>query len=97
MATRRHAAIARLRTVSSAVAWSSSCVAASAASAHGHQPFLNQFNTVTSLTTTVPANGDVKPYGIVFAPRSVGRLVQGDIRQQLQQLDERAGNRNYDR
>ena len=81
MATRRHAAIARLRTVSSAVAVTAvlSCVAASAASAHGHQPFLNQFNTVTSLTTTVPANGDVNPYGIVFAPRSVGRLVRGDI------------------
>jgi hypothetical protein len=43
------------------------------------QPFLGQFNTVTEIGTTVPANGDVNPYGIVTVPSSVGSLVRGDI------------------
>ena len=81
MSAKRLTATTRLRTLSAAVAATaiSSCIIASAASAQGHQPFLNRFNTVTSLTTTVPGNGDVNPYGIVFAPRSIGRLTRGDI------------------
>jgi hypothetical protein len=42
-------------------------------------PFIGQFSTISSLGSTVPANGDVNPYGIVNVPRSVGSLVQGDI------------------
>ncbi len=41
---------------------------------------------LTSLTTvglpgdsTVPAKGDINPYGVAVVPRSVGRLVKGDI------------------
>jgi hypothetical protein len=81
MVSRRHTAIVRLLTVSGAAAATAvfSCFSAGAVSAHSSQPFLNQFNTVTSLTTTVPANGDENPYGIAFAPRSVGKLVRGDI------------------
>jgi hypothetical protein len=81
MSAKRLTATSRLRTLSAAVAATAicSCITASAASAQGHQPFLNRFNTVTSLTTTVPGNGDVNPYGIVFAPRSIGRLTRGDI------------------
>jgi hypothetical protein len=47
------------------------------ASAFDH-PFIGQFNTVTSIASTVPANGDVNPYGIVTVPRSSGALVRGD-------------------
>ncbi len=48
------------------------------ASAFDH-PFIGQFSTVTSLGSTVPANGDVNPYGIVNVPRNVGSLVRGDL------------------
>jgi hypothetical protein len=34
---------------------------------------------VSTLTSTVPANGDGNPYGIVLVPRSVGKLVAGDL------------------
>lgn len=37
---------------------------------------LNAFSTVAS---TVPANGDVNPYGIVFVPTTVGRLKAGQV------------------
>ncbi len=42
-------------------------------------PFIGQFSTITSLGSTVPANGDENPYGIVNVPRSVGSLVRGDL------------------
>jgi hypothetical protein len=41
-------------------------------------PFIGQFKTITSLGSTVPANGDVNPYGIVTVPWSTGSLVRGD-------------------
>ncbi len=37
---------------------------------------LTNFSTVAS---TVPANGDVNPYGIVFVPTSVGKLQAGQV------------------
>ena len=33
----------------------------------------------TTVGTTVPANGDVNPYGVAVVPRTVGKLVQGDV------------------
>lgn len=42
-------------------------------------PFIGQFSTVTSIGSTVPANGDVNPYGIVNVPRSVGSLTRGNL------------------
>jgi hypothetical protein len=42
-------------------------------------PYLGPFHTVTTLSSTVPANGDVNPYGVFVVPRSVGKLVQGDV------------------
>ncbi len=41
-------------------------------------PFIGQFKTVTSVASTVPANGDLNPYGIVTVPQSVGALVRGN-------------------
>jgi hypothetical protein len=41
-------------------------------------PFLSRFTTVTTVASTVPANGDVNPYGIVSVPMSTGNLVAGD-------------------
>ena len=79
--TRRLMAIVRSWTVRVAVAGIAvcSCASAGVASADSRGPFLDRFQTVTSLTSTVPANGDVNPYGIVIVPRSVGSLTRGDL------------------
>ena len=41
--------------------------------------FLGSLHTVTEIGSTVPANGDKNPYGIVTVPASVGSLVRGDL------------------
>jgi len=34
-------------------------------------------NTITTISTTIPANGDVNPYGVARVPRTKGTLVEG--------------------
>lgn len=41
--------------------------------------YIGPLNTVTSVASTVPANGDVNPYGVVRVDHSVGKLVHGNI------------------
>ncbi len=41
--------------------------------------YLGQFHTISTVASTVPANGDVNPYGVAVVPRSRGNLVQGDV------------------
>jgi hypothetical protein len=41
-------------------------------------PFIRHFNTVSTIASTVPTNGDVNPYGLVTVPSTVGNLIQGD-------------------
>lgn len=41
--------------------------------------FIGNFNTVDTVSTTVPTNGDVNPYGIARVPRTTGTLVAGDF------------------
>lgn len=41
------------------------------------QSFIGSFNTVTTLSTTVPSNGDVNPYGVAQVQLSRGKLVKG--------------------
>ena len=48
------------------------------AAGHGTPSYLSHLSKVTNLASTVPANGDVNPYGITVVPRSVGKLVRGD-------------------
>ena len=40
-----------------------------------HRPL----NTVTTLASTVPANGDVNPYGVAVVPRTIGDLDKGNV------------------
>jgi hypothetical protein len=51
---------------------------ASQAAASGSHTFLHQLNEVSQIGSTVPANGDVNPYGVAVVPTSVGKLVAGD-------------------
>ena len=41
--------------------------------------FIAGFNKVSMIASTVPANGDQNPYGMAVVPKSVGKLVRGDI------------------
>jgi hypothetical protein len=59
------------------VALACAALAPGAASAFDH-PFIGQFNSITSIASTVPANGDVNPYGIVTVSSSSGALVRGN-------------------
>jgi hypothetical protein len=43
------------------------------------QSFVGGFNTIDMLGSTVPANGDVNPYGVAVVPDSKGSLVKGDV------------------
>jgi predicted lipoprotein with Yx(FWY)xxD motif len=42
-------------------------------------PLLAKFTSVNKVASTVPANGDVNPYGIVTVPTSVGKLQAGQM------------------
>ena len=53
--------------------------AVSAAAAQA-APFIGPFQpNPSSVATTVPANGDVNPYGIVTVPTTIGTLKRGDL------------------
>jgi DNA-binding beta-propeller fold protein YncE len=39
--------------------------------------FIGAFDTVTTVSTTIPSNGDVNPYGVAQVPRTKGNLVEG--------------------
>jgi hypothetical protein len=49
------------------------------ASAQPATSFLGQISGESQIASTVPANGDVNPYGVAAVPASAGRLTQGDI------------------
>jgi hypothetical protein len=76
LAHRRTAKVAVLSLLAALLA----CLALSpgAALAFDH-PFIGLFSTISSVGSTVPANGDVNPYGIVTVPSSAGSLVRGDV------------------
>jgi hypothetical protein len=48
-------------------------------SASASTPFLGTLTSNNVVASTVPANGDVNPYGVAVVPRSTGDLVQGDV------------------
>ena len=52
---------------------------ASVAQAAEPKNFLSSIHRKTTLTSTVPANGDQNPYAIVVAPASAGAIDKGDI------------------
>ncbi len=51
-----------------------------AAFASGAYPsFLSTLHKITTLTSTVPANGDVNPYGVAVVPTTAGTLVANNV------------------
>ncbi|MFE7530433.1 hypothetical protein ACFU7Y_32670 [Kitasatospora sp. NPDC057542] len=53
--------------------------AATPAGAADHTPFLDRLHTVSRVGSTVPANGDLNPYGTFVIRESVGDLHRGNI------------------
>ncbi|MFE4356245.1 hypothetical protein ACWDD9_09035 [Kitasatospora sp. NPDC001119] len=53
--------------------------ATAAGGAVGRAPFLGPLNTVSPVASTVPANGDVNPYGTFVIRHSTGRLHRGNV------------------
>jgi hypothetical protein len=45
--------------------------------AHADASFIGPLNTVTTLNSTIPSNGDVNPYGVALVPETKGNLVAG--------------------
>lgn len=43
------------------------------------QPILHHFNSIKLVSSTVPSNGDVNPYGVAQVERSIGDLQEGSI------------------
>src|ERR1017187_8072936 len=41
--------------------------------------YIGRFHTISTIASTVPANGDINPYGVAVVPRTVGNLTQGNI------------------
>jgi hypothetical protein len=52
---------------------------APAAQAGTSSSFIGPFTHNDTITSTVPANGDVNPYGVAVVPTSTGSLVKGDV------------------
>ncbi len=67
-----HAPSLRIRTTGAML-----LMAATAATAFAAEPPIGNLNTVTVLSSTVPANGDLNPYGVARVPRTRGDLVEG--------------------
>ena len=42
-------------------------------------PYLTRFHTIGTLASTVPANGDINPYGVAVIAHSTGNLVAGNV------------------
>src|SRR5215472_11670666 len=51
----------------------------SGSAAYGQQLFTPNAFIVTTISSTIPGNGDLNPYGVFQVPRTIGRLVRGNI------------------
>jgi hypothetical protein len=45
--------------------------------AGGDGSILNKLKNINTISSTVPANGDINPYGLVRVPRTIGNLQEG--------------------
>ena len=77
--TRRYAAAVAATVTATAGLLAGTALTAGSASAAGFPAFVGPLHHVTTLASTVPANGDVNPYGVAVVPRSTGDLRQGNV------------------
>jgi hypothetical protein len=72
----------RLSLTSTALAGAAAAVvfaAVPAAQAGAQGSFLGGLHKLSTVASTVPANGDLNPYGVAVVQRSQGKLVSGDV------------------
>ncbi len=74
--TRRFATIAAIVTATAGLLAGTGIVATAA---NASDAFIGPLNHTKIIASTVPANGDVNPYGVAVVPRSTGRLDRGDV------------------
>jgi hypothetical protein len=51
----------------------------SATAQFSSRSFIGSLNNISTLTSTIPVNGDVNPYGVALVPRTTGKLVEGQF------------------
>jgi hypothetical protein len=78
-ATRRYAAGLAAIVTTTAGLLAGTGLAAGSASAGGFGPFVGPLHHTSVLASTVPANGDVNPYGVAVVPRTTGDLHRGNV------------------
>jgi hypothetical protein len=78
-ATRRYAAGLAAVITATAGLLAGTGLVAGAASAAGFPAFVGPLHHVSTVASTVPANGDVNPYGMAVIPRSTGDLWRGNV------------------
>jgi hypothetical protein len=74
-----HRAVACALAAVTAVGAGLAMMAPASATVQSSTPFIGQFHRITNIASTVPANGDVNPYGIVVIRNSRGKLHRGNI------------------
>jgi hypothetical protein len=57
----------------------SALAASSAALAQDNDNILKNLHTITTITSTLPSNQDVNPYGVALVKRTVGNLTEGHV------------------
>ena len=77
-ATRRYAAGLAAVVTTAAGLLAATGLGAGVAGASGFPAFVGPLHHITTLASTVPANGDVNPYGVAVVPVSTGHLGQGN-------------------
>jgi hypothetical protein len=78
-ATRRYAAGLAAVVATAASLLAVTGLDAGAAGASSFPAFVAPLHHITTLASTVPANGDVNPYGVAVIPHGTGRLGRGNI------------------
>src|ERR1700756_3828950 len=76
--TRRFAAVTATFAATAAGLLAASSVLGVSANA-SPTTFIGSLQHTTVVASTVPANGDVNPYGVAVVPRSTGNLHQGNV------------------
>jgi len=76
---RRVTAAPALTVAMGAAALTTAMAAAPAAQAGPQAPFVSGLHKITTVASTVPANGDVNPYGVAVVSHSDGRLHAGSV------------------
>jgi hypothetical protein len=79
MRVKKRVTLAAAATVAVSAIAAAGVVASPLAEAQPGAGFLGGFSAVTPVGSTVPANGDVNPYGVAVVQHNQGKLVKGDV------------------